>query len=178
VACEVAEKNFAELASGKPDLWRRLAIELADRLRQRNALVIAPNPRPHLFIGSSTESLSVARAIQLGLEHDDVTVKVWTDGVFGVSAFTIEALEDEIRSADFGVLVLSPDDKVLARGMVEEAPRDNVVFELGICMGALTRTRTFFVYPRDIDIQRPPKNQVCLMIGILELLSADISQMT
>jgi len=155
VACVVPEKDFAELARGAPELWRHLAIELADRLRQRNALVIPPNPRPHVFIGSSVESLPVARAIQLGLEHDDVTVKVWTDRVFGASAFTMEALENEIRSADFGLLVLAPDDKILARGTVEEAPRDNVVFELGMCMGALTRVRTFFVYPRGVEIRIP-----------------------
>lgn len=155
VACSIGEPDFAILAQASPELWRRIALVLADRLRQRNALVIPPNPRPHLFIGSSVESLPVARAIQLGLEHDNVTVKLWTDGVFGASSFTMEALESEVRTADFGLMVLAPDDKIIYREAVESAPRDNVIFELGMCMGALTRTRTFFVYPRDAELRIP-----------------------
>lgn len=155
VACVIDEPTFTSIAQDTPILWRRIALELADRLRRRNTLVIQPNPRPHLFIGSSVESLPVARAIQLGLEHDNITVKVWTDGVFGASSFPIESLEQEIRSADFGVLVLAPDDQILSRGKVEQTPRDNVVFELGMCMGALTRMRAFVVHPRGVDIHIP-----------------------
>lgn len=155
VTCSVSEANFSKLAQASPELWRRLAIELADRLRQRKAHVIPPNHRPHLFIGSSAESLPVARAIQLGLEHDNVTVKVWTDGVFGASTFTIEALENEVQTADFGLMVLAPDDKVLSRAEKEDAPRDNVIFELGMCMAALTHDRTFFVHPRNISLKIP-----------------------
>jgi CRP/FNR family cyclic AMP-dependent transcriptional regulator len=155
VSCSVSEPDFTNLAQGTPELWRRIALELGARLRQRNSLVISPNPRPHLFIGSSVESLPVARAIQLGLEHDDVTVKVWSDGVFGASDFTIQALEAEVRTADFGLMVLAPDDKVVSRDTEEEAPRDNVIFELGMCMGALTHNRTFFVYPRDAHLKIP-----------------------
>ena len=40
--------------------------------------------RPLMFIGSSTEGLSVARALQAELEHD-VDAKVWDQGVFGLS---------------------------------------------------------------------------------------------
>ncbi|WP_319526657.1 TIR domain-containing protein [uncultured Desulfosarcina sp.] len=155
VACTVSEPIYTRIAEKAPILWRHIAIELADRLRQRNRLVIAPNSRPHLFIGSSVESLNVARAIQVGLEHDDVTIKVWTDGVFGASTFPIESLENEIRTADFGLLVLSPDDHVISRGTTQSAPRDNVVFELGMCIGALTRIRSFLVHPRGVDLRIP-----------------------
>ena len=155
VACVIAESAFTTLAQDAPVLWRRIALELAERLRQRNDLVIPPNPRPHLFIGSSVESLKVARAIQLGLEHDDVTIKVWTDSVFEASSFPIESLENEIRGADFGLLVLAPDDQIISRKTIEPAPRDNVIFELGMCMGALTRMRSFLVYPRGVDIRIP-----------------------
>ncbi|MGD8595253.1 MAG: nucleotide-binding protein [Gammaproteobacteria bacterium] len=155
VACVITEPAFTTLAQDAPVLWRRVALELAERLRQRNRLVMPPNTRPHLFIGSSVESLKIARAIQLGLEHDDVTIKVWTDSVFGASSFPIESLENEICGADFGLLVLAPDDKVISRETIELAPRDNVIFELGMCVGALTRMRSFLVYPRGIDIRIP-----------------------
>lgn len=54
-----------------------------------------------------------------------------------------------MRAADFAVLVFSPDDKLTARGTHHATPRDNVIFELGLFMGALGRHRTFVVHPRE-----------------------------
>ena len=90
------------------------------------------------------------------MSHDNFIIKLWTDGVFGASKFPIEELELEIRSADFGVIILGPDDRVFSRDSEEKAPRDNVVFELGMCMGALTRERTFMVLPKNVpDLKIP-----------------------
>ena len=49
----IAEPIFSAIAQRHPQLWRRLALELANRLRQRSALVPVPNDKPFLFIGSS-----------------------------------------------------------------------------------------------------------------------------
>ncbi|MDF1741931.1 MAG: nucleotide-binding protein, partial [Verrucomicrobiales bacterium] len=155
VTCTIAAAPFSAIAVNYPELWRRLALELAGRLRQRNALVLPPNPRPHLFIGSSVESLNVARAVQLGLDHDDVTVKIWENGVFGASTYTIEALETEVRTSDFALMVFGPDDEYISRDLTEKAPRDNVVLELGMAIGALTHKRTFLMYPRGVDLKIP-----------------------
>lgn len=155
VALRINEPAFAAIANAHPMLWRGFAIELADRLRQRNLLVMTPNPRPALFIGSSVESLPIARAIQKGLKHDNVRINVWTDGVFGASRFPINDLQTAICHADFGLLVIAPEDQVYCRGDVVNVPRDNVVFELGMCMGALLRERTFMVLPRSSDIKIP-----------------------
>jgi predicted nucleotide-binding protein len=35
------------------------------------------------------------------------------------------------------------------------SPRDNVIFELGLFMGALTRTRTFVLAPSQVDLKIP-----------------------
>lgn len=50
-------------------------------------------------------------------------------------------------------MVLRAEDLVESRGQTQLAPRDNVMFELGLFMGTLGRERTFFVYSRD----NPPK---------------------
>ena len=155
VVARVSARTFIDLAEANPRLWWNIARGLAERLRQRNRFVSSMNPRPVLFVGCSTESLPVAQAIQTALAHDPIEVKVWTDGTFEASNFAIVSLERELSRVDFAVLLLSPDDKVVSRDKTSDAPRDNIVFELGLFMGALGHSRTFLVYPYGIDIKIP-----------------------
>jgi len=148
IAAWVTEQQFSALADKAPRLWRRIAIDLADRLRQRGALVRARNTRPRLFIGSSSEALPTAEALRAGLVSPGVEIGLWSEDVFEASDTTIESLEAELSRCDFAVLVLSPDDQVLSRKTRRHAPRDNVIFELGMFMGALTRGRTYIVQPK------------------------------
>ncbi len=148
VVARVTESDFAKLAGAYPVLWRCLAVEIARRLRQRLLDVPRKNEKPFVFIGSSREGLTVANAIKAAIEDDRTDVRVWTDGVFGASATTIESLEQAVRAADVAVLVFSPDDKLRSRGETHVVPRDNVIFELGLFMGALGRDRAFVVRPR------------------------------
>ena len=113
------------------------------------------NPRPILFVGCSTETLEIAREVQTALDHDPIVVELWTDGIFGAGSFPVESLEQELARVDFAVLVLSPDDIVISRDSVSDAPRDNIVFELGFFMGALGRSRTFLLVPRGIELKLP-----------------------
>jgi CRP/FNR family transcriptional regulator, cyclic AMP receptor protein len=109
-----------------------------------------------MFIGSSKEGMEVAHAIQAGLKYDNVIVRPWTtDGVFGASNFPIEDLEREVAGADFGVLVLTPDDQVTARRVTRAAPRDNVAFELGMLIGGIGRARSYFVVAHGVDVKFP-----------------------
>ena len=155
VVARVSASTFINLAEAYARLWRNIARTLAERLRQRNRFVSSMNPRPVLFVGCSTESLPVAQAIQTALAHDPIKVKVWTDDVFEASSFPILSLERELSLVDFAVLLLSPDDMVISREITSDAPRDNIVFELGLFMGALGHSRTFLVYPYGIDIKIP-----------------------
>jgi len=109
---------------------------------------------PSMFIGSSTEGLPVAEQIQLGLEHS-VECTIWSQGVFGLSTGSLESLVTASRHYDFATLVLTPDDLVHKRGKTGSSPRDNVIFELGLFMGALGRERTFIVYCRNESLDLP-----------------------
>ena len=155
VVAKISQASFRLLADKYPRVWQLIAVELCERLRQRNRLVASTNPRPVLFVGSSRESLHIAQAIRVDLDYADVVVRLWTDGVFGASQFPIIELEKQVREADFAVLVLGPDDEVLSRDEKSDAPRDNVIFELGLFMGALSHARTFMVIPRECDIKIP-----------------------
>jgi predicted nucleotide-binding protein len=109
--------------------------------------------RPSVFIGSSTEGLAVAEAIQQALDRT-ADVELWTQGVFDLSYSYLESLLKALDTADFAILVLTPDDVVSSRRSQTPAPRDNVLLELGLFMGRLGRERCFFVYEQSQDLKK------------------------
>jgi predicted nucleotide-binding protein len=110
--------------------------------------------RPTMFIGSSSEGLRIAQALQAELDYD-VETTIWSQGVFGLDEGNLESLVLALGRFDFAVLVLTPDDLVTRRGATGNAPRDNVLFEAGLFMGALGRRRTFLVASRDDELSLP-----------------------
>jgi predicted nucleotide-binding protein len=82
-----------------------------------------------------------------GIPDELASITLWSQGVFGASSFPVDDLEGQIRIADFALLIVGPDDQVISRGNQSDAPRDNVIFELGLFMGALSRSRTFMLVP-------------------------------
>lgn len=106
------------------------------------------DPKPTMFIGSSSgKGQRIAEMIKQ-LLADDVDCTVWHQGVFGLSGGTLETLDAAVDDYDFATLVLTPDDLLEQREIAGRGPRDNVLFELGLFMGALGRKRTFIVHPR------------------------------
>ena len=155
IVADIDEVNFSRLAGKNPRLWRALALELSRRLDERKKFHQEPNGKPILFIGSSTEQFKIARAVSTAIPTELVEVILWWQGVFGASSFPIDDLETQIGIADFAVLVAGPDDQVTSRENQSDAPRDNVIFELGLFMGALTRSRTFLLVPEGFKVKIP-----------------------
>jgi CRP/FNR family cyclic AMP-dependent transcriptional regulator len=159
-ACEASivltckEKTFSTFADANPDVWRRIAVELSRRLTERTKLTPVPRSQPVLFLGCSSEALGLAQEIQLALKHDVIT-KIWTDGIFHASKTPIEDLTAAVREIDFGLVLLTPDDKTISRHRNSMTPRDNVLLELGLLMGALGRERTFFVVQHGMQLKIP-----------------------
>ena len=110
-----------------------------------------------LFIGSSSESLKVAYAMQANLEGD-FEVTVWNQGVFTLSHTVIEDLINNLSKFQFAVFIFSPDDVLHMREVEYVAVRDNVIFEMGLFMGRIGRDRTFFVLPSGTDKLRMPSD--------------------
>ena len=69
-----------------------------------------------------------------------------------MSQGTLETLVSEARSFQYAILVLTPDDLVIKRDQQVMSARDNVLFELGLFMGALGRQRTFIVSRQDMTL--------------------------
>jgi tetratricopeptide (TPR) repeat protein len=110
--------------------------------------------KPRVFIGSSVEGLNVAYSVQQNLLHD-AEVTVWDQGIFQLSATTIESLSAALSSSDFGIFVFSPDDLLRIRDTTSSAVRDNVLFEFGLFIGRLGRERVYFLIPSGSDLRLP-----------------------
>lgn len=107
---------------------------------------------PNLFIGSSSEGLPIARAVKSELEYD-FTTTLWNQGVFDTPGKSyLEILEENATQFDFGLFIFSPDDKLESRGQEKMITRDNVIFELGLFVGKLSRLEAFILQPRNHDL--------------------------
>ena len=107
-----------------------------------------------MFVASSIEGLGVAYAVQQNLRYE-AEVTVWDQGVFKLSATALESLGVVVSSSDFGIFVFSPDDIVTIRGEENAAVRDNVIFELGVFVGRLTKSRCFLLVPEKTELRIP-----------------------
>ncbi|MCW5198859.1 nucleotide-binding protein [Desulfobulbus sp. F4] len=70
---------------------------------------MADSRKPRIFIGSSVESLPVADAVNVNLDHQ-AEVTIWRNGTFDLSSNTIDSLEEKAQSVDFSLFIFSPDD--------------------------------------------------------------------
>ena len=138
VVARIGEDDFVRVAEEYPILWRRLALELGVRLRERGRLVRPRNPRPVVFIGSTLAGLSVARELETALKSDGWDIRVWSDGPYGIGKSSAESLVAQLSHLDFGVLLLTQADlPALAGG--DQRVREALVFQAGLLAGTLGR---------------------------------------
>lgn len=155
VVFELTESQLAKIANERPPMWRFFAIESNRRLVQRNKFLNPANQEIRVFIASSVEGLAIAQEIQSGLSHANFVPVLWTDKVFNPSNYVFDDLVAQLDKSDFAVVVATADDMTRARGQDHQSPRDNIVFELGLCMGILGRQRTLLVHQRGVPIKLP-----------------------
>ena len=141
-----------KLIDRNASILQHMAIELSERLRERARFVRLPNPIPRVFMGSSSEGLKILNKLRECLKGADV--HPWKEDVFQLNRSALESLIEEAKKCDFAILILTPDDKVISRGSKDSAPRDNMLFELGLFMGEIGRDRTYLITP-EVDMKLP-----------------------
>lgn len=105
-----------------------------------------------LIIFSSSEQLLLANKMQEIFYQKGATCKVWEDDFFKPSTYTLENFKNLKNEYKKAIVILGKDDCVRSRGKQYLAPRDNVLLELGICIGSLQLKNTFIVYQEEIKI--------------------------
>lgn len=110
--------------------------------------------KPRLFIASSVESLPVAEAVNVNLDHA-LEITIWSGGTFKLSSSTIDDLVKKSSTVDFALFIFTPDDISSIRNSEKRVVRDNVIFEMGLFVGAIGKSRSFILKPRDVDMHLP-----------------------
>jgi len=113
--------------------------------------------KPRIFVGYSKDYVCIAESVKRHLSND-FDVNLWTDPhIFIPSENIFSALIEETKKSDFAILIFSPDDKIKIKGEEKKIPRDNVVFEYGLFLGALGQRRVVHLRPaeKNIDLRIP-----------------------
>lgn len=110
--------------------------------------------KPRLFIASSVETSPVAEAVNVNLDHD-LEVTTWKNGTFKLSSSAIDDLVAKSSTVDFALFIFAPDDITSIRNRAEHVVRDNVIFEMGLFVGAIGKERSFILKPRDVEMHLP-----------------------
>lgn len=110
--------------------------------------------KPRLFIASSVESLPIAEAVNVNLDHE-FEITLWKNGTFKLSSSTIDDLVEKSSVVDFALFIFAPDDISSIRSRQEHVVRDNVIFEMGLFVGAIGKSRSFILKPRDVEMHLP-----------------------
>lgn len=150
VVFKVTQAIFSTYANSHPELWQRMAIELSSRLRERSRFIKTPNSKPMVFIGSSSEQLERVKLIKELIIDSGIDVKSWDENdLFSLSESTLDELIEILENYDFALFYISGDDKLESRGTTFSQPRDNVILELGMAIGALGKKRSFILVEED-----------------------------
>ncbi|WP_460044421.1 TIR domain-containing protein [Pseudomonas sp. S2_H01] len=156
IVLRLGKTDFKEFLTQFPGAGLALAKDLAGRLETRNANIIKPGKKHRIFAISSSEALDVAHTGYDAIHHGDIfEYAPWTAEVFKLGNYPMEDLEAELMKADFAIAIAQGDDIVESRKAHSAAPRDNVIFELGLFIGVLGRKRTILMAPTKMDIKLP-----------------------
>lgn len=153
---ELDYDSFNFMLDENPKILKNLAVVLCNRLRERSKFFRTPNEKINFFIGSSSESLNDIKMFKETLNSIAsergvaIEINLWDEKVFTPSKSGLEALIAAAQHSDFAAFFLTPEDKIIVRGEDKLAPRDNVVFELGLFMGIVGRDRVYAFIPHQI----------------------------
>jgi CRP-like cAMP-binding protein len=147
VALRCTAATLKAAGKAEPRLWRLLAVEMTNKVFQRNQLIATVNERPRIFMISADGRGDVAQALETMLSRDYV-VDLWSEDDRPASGdYELEALGVRAKEADFGIVLAHPHDLGGSVAQESEASWKTLRFELGYMISELTRHRTLLLVP-------------------------------
>ena len=111
-----------------------------------------------IFIGCSSEQKCLGEKIEAFLRSQEelgLDAQCWSSDFFESGDYTLDRLREGIDEAEAAIFILSPDDIVDSREIKQDAPRDNVILEMGMSYQKLGREGTICLLPVDAKIKVP-----------------------
>ena len=108
--------------------------------------------KPKIFIGSSKAGYSIAEKVKDNLVNIGDCF-LWQDpNVWEPNRSTFENLLRMVSYFDFGVFVATADDLTLTNDKIVIEPRDNVILEMALFLGAMGRDKSFLLVEDGIKL--------------------------
>jgi prolyl-tRNA editing enzyme YbaK/EbsC (Cys-tRNA(Pro) deacylase) len=107
-----------------------------------------------VFVGSSIEAKEDDKFIRRILESNDITPIAWRD-VFHPGEFSLDSLINISNKVHGAIIISTADDKIWYRGKEGLAPRDNILFEMGLFIRALGKKHVALIFCKDVSGQNP-----------------------
>lgn len=89
-----------------------------------------------VFVASSLEAKQEDQFIRTILENNNINAITWRD-IFHTGEFGLESLLNISERVHGSIIISTCDDKIWYRGTESIAPRDNILFEMGLFINAL-----------------------------------------
>jgi Predicted nucleotide-binding protein containing TIR-like domain len=100
--------------------------------------------KPRIFLAYCSNQVEVANAAKKKLQKD-FDIVLWQETKWG-GGILLDQLIDEIKSCDYGVAILSCDDRLQTeKHGAQWVPRDNVTLEVGMFLSEFGQERTALV---------------------------------
>ena len=108
--------------------------------------------KPKIFIGSSKAGLSVAEKVRVNLSGIGDCF-LWQDpNMWEPNKSTFDNLLKMASYFDFGIFVATADDLTLTNDKIVIEPRDNVILEMALFLGAMGRHKSFMLVENEIKL--------------------------
>jgi len=111
-----------------------------------------PTHKPKVFIGSSTPGYPIAEQVKACISTV-ADCYLWKDsGVWEINKSTFDNLLRIANYFDFGIFVATCDDLTLTNDKLVIEPRDNVILEMSLFLGALGRDKSFLLVEEGLKL--------------------------
>jgi len=107
---------------------------------------------PKIFIGSSTAGYSIAEKLKAHFSKDFDCLLWKESGVWEAGKSTFDNLLRIANYFDFGLFVATSDDLTVTNDRLVLEPRDNVILEMSLFLGALGRHKSFLLVEEGVKL--------------------------